>query len=79
MTAYPPLTGDEPCRKVPADTFFPDLGDDPRDLAGITAICRPCPILLPCLSWAVANEQHGVWAGTTPNQRKQLRRMGRAA
>ncbi len=79
MTAtYPPVRGDEPCRQVPADVFFPDSGDNAGARAAAN-LCRGCPVLLPCLTWAVAHEQHGVWAGTTPKQRAQLRRMGRAA
>lgn len=76
MTAYPPVTGNEPCRQVPADVFFPEIGDDSRDLARVTDLCRGCPILLPCLAWAVKHERHGVWGGTTPRQRAEMRRLG---
>lgn len=76
MTAYPPVTGDEPCRQVDPDVFFPELGDN--DVRHVTDLCRPCPILLPCLAWAVEHERHGVWAATTPAQRAQLRRLNAA-
>lgn len=79
MTApYPPVRGDEPCRSTHPDVFFPETG---RNVDAQTAanLCRDCPILLPCLAWAVEHEKHGIWGGTTPDQRKALRRMSRAA
>lgn len=77
MTAYPPVRGDEPCRQVDPDLFFPELGEN--DTQRAIDLCRGCPILLPCLTWAVRHERHGIWAGTTPDQRTRLRRMSRAA
>lgn len=72
--AYPPITGDEPCRQVDADVFFPESGEN--ELARAAAkLCRSCDVLLPCLAYAVANEPHGIWAGTSPKQRQRLRRM----
>ena len=79
MTAYPPLTGDEPCRQQPPDVFFPDPGGDSREFTRIAHLCDGCDVLLPCLAWAVEHERHGIWAGTTPQQRAHLRRMKAAA
>jgi WhiB family redox-sensing transcriptional regulator len=39
------------------------------------AICRICPVRSACLEWAMAaNERTGIWGGTTPNERRALRR-----
>ena len=39
------------------------------------AICERCPVRQHCLEWALeANEQHGVWGGTTPLERQKMRR-----
>ena len=73
-----PLTGDEPCRQVDADLFYPASGDN-GSAARAAELCRGCHVLLECLTYAVKHEAHGIWAGTTPKQRKQLRRMGRAS
>ena len=35
-------------------------------------ICGGCPIVDKCLSWAVANESHGVWGGKTPEERQVM-------
>lgn len=37
------------------------------------AVCRPCPERLPCLRWALAHREHGVWGGTTDEERHRIR------
>lgn len=60
--------------------FFPDGPQTSVAVAAARQICAGCPVAAPCLEWAVAhpNEQ-GVWAGTTDNERRKLRRQTRAA
>jgi hypothetical protein len=42
------------------------------------SICRRCPEETACLAYALAGRvEHGVWGGTTPKQRKALRREAR--
>ena len=36
-------------------------------------ICADCPIRDECLRSALRNSESGVWAGTTPKQRRALR------
>lgn len=36
-------------------------------------ICRRCPEIRACLAWALTHSEHGLWAGTTEEQRHQLR------
>jgi WhiB family redox-sensing transcriptional regulator len=39
------------------------------------AICGLCPVRQECLEWALqVNEEHGVWGGTTPLERRKIRR-----
>ncbi|PRX95603.1 WhiB family transcriptional regulator [Allonocardiopsis opalescens] len=55
------------CRTVDPEVFFADEG---RALA----ICRTCPVRAACLEAALEyGEEHGVWGGTTPQQRAALR------
>lgn len=80
MTAvpYPPVTGTEPCTRVNPDRFFPDTGNT-GGAAYAARQCDGCPILQPCLKWALANERFGVWAGTTAEERAKIRRRGNKA
>jgi WhiB family redox-sensing transcriptional regulator len=56
------------------ELWFPASGD--RAAAErAKAICRICPVRSACLEWALAaNERTGIWGGTTPNERRALRR-----
>lgn len=38
-------------------------------------VCGRCPVLRPCLEYALTqgDDLHGVWGGTTQNQRRRLR------
>ena len=62
------------CRHTKPDVFFPERGAD-----GTTArtICARCPVVDRCLLDGL-DERHGVWGGTSPADRKDLRRARRA-
>lgn len=38
-------------------------------------ICQHCPVAAECLTWAVANKERGVWAGTNEDDRGRIRAM----
>ena len=69
-----------PCRgKV--DLFFSWRR---RDQQTAKALCRVCPRRLSCLEEALARpaddlKGHGVWGGTTPQERRAIRRKRKAA
>lgn len=73
---------DAACKDADRDLFFPGgdwypgqkwLGADVDTVAKAT--CARCPVREECLSWALNTpEEHGYWAGTTPNDRDRLRR-----
>jgi hypothetical protein len=72
LAPYPALTGTEPCRGTDCEDWFTKAG---RSRA-IDA-CQCCPLQLACLAYALDHPfetAHGVWAGTTPNRRRTLRR-----
>jgi|GEM_PF-4605877 len=51
--------------------------DDARRVAQARALCTDCPVAVDCLKWALAHPDlspEGIWAGTTPAQRRTLRR-----
>lgn len=44
----------------------------PREIEAAKRVCAPCPVLHECLVHALTNrEQYGIWAGTTPQERKE--------
>lgn len=68
------------CREADPDLFFVP-GEDytaPAALAQVAAarrVCLTCPVRIECLSWAVeVSEDHGLWAGMTPDERRTIRR-----
>jgi hypothetical protein len=67
------------CEQVP-DIFFPEdyVGStDAKTIAMMAetarAICLRCPVMAKCLKVGMF-EDYGIYGGTTPAQRKQLRR-----
>lgn len=61
------------CREVDGDLFFPDPGRN--DLVReARRVCSNCPVATSCLQWALDHrEDEGVWAGTTPGERRVMR------
>lgn len=72
-TPYPPVTGNEPCKRQDPERWFP--GDE----EGVTAEyaknqCDTCPIKDACLAYALADpDMSGIWGGSTTKQRARLR------
>ena len=65
--------------KVPAEMFFPE-GDglSPKEFRqwemDAKAICEGCPITFQCLQAALAENEYGVWGGTTKDERDLMRK-----
>jgi WhiB family redox-sensing transcriptional regulator len=61
------------CRSVDPDLFFPlsDIGPGLEQAARAKAVCAGCPVRRQCLSFALLTQQgHGVWGGTTEQERR---------
>jgi WhiB family redox-sensing transcriptional regulator len=78
--------GQAACAHEDPDVFFPvaRTGAALRDQqARAKAVCRRCPVIRQCLSWALrAAPAEGVWGGTCEEERRALmrgRRHGDAA
>ncbi len=59
------------------DVFFPISSTGPAldQVSQAKAICTDCRVRQPCLDFALATGQiHGVWGGTTEEERLRLRR-----
>jgi len=62
------------CRGMSVDIFFATMADE---IEAAKAICRRCPVRLPCLDEAVRNPSvRGVWGGASDNDRLSMRRRG---
>lgn len=62
----------------PDDWDISSLGRAGLSSLNHTAImlCRLCPFRNPCMEWAIQTGQpHGIWGGTTPNDRDKIIRM----
>jgi hypothetical protein len=36
-------------------------------------VCADCPVIVPCLDWAVRNGEQGIWGGVGPERRTLVR------
>jgi WhiB family redox-sensing transcriptional regulator len=65
------------CREYSPSVFFPSDGvgvDKARK------ICATCPVLSPCLEYALENRiDHGVWGGTSERERRRILKRRRIA
>ena len=52
------------------------FSDEPDAIRRAKAVCRACPVNAECLSFALKTGPHdGIWAGTSPYERRRLRRV----
>jgi len=64
--------GDALCAQIGSEMFFPDKGGSTR---AAKTICRKCTVVDACLvSALVRDEQHGIWGGLSPRERRQLKK-----
>lgn len=62
--------GHDPELFYPVGTAGPALAQ----VAEAKAVCSRCPVVGDCLDWALdVGEGHGIWGGTTPEERRYLR------
>ncbi|MEU5951353.1 WhiB family transcriptional regulator [Streptomyces sp. NPDC047525] len=64
------------CAREDPELFFPVTATGPalREELAAKRICLRCPVLRPCLTWAIDSGQaYGVWGGTNAEQRAVLR------
>jgi WhiB family transcriptional regulator, redox-sensing transcriptional regulator len=64
------------CLGASPELFFPISVTGPALEQASTAksVCDRCPVRPECLDWALrAGEAHGIWGGTTPEERRYLR------
>lgn len=70
------------CREADPELFFPVAARGPgaRETARAKAVCSACRVRRQCLQYALATRQlHGVWGGTSEDERRALKRRGARA
>lgn len=67
------------CRTADPELFFPISHNGPAGIAATQeakAVCASCSVQLECLRHTLKNpSEHGVQAGTTPDERRALRAL----
>jgi WhiB family transcriptional regulator, redox-sensing transcriptional regulator len=64
------------CQGEDPEIFFPMAAATVPALGQISAakaVCSRCPVRQPCLRYAMATIQDGIWGGTTTDERSGLR------
>lgn len=62
------------CVNDPRDIFFPERGGP---TVAARKVCAECTVKTECLEYALVYEEFGIWGGTSPDDRKRLRRERR--
>jgi WhiB family redox-sensing transcriptional regulator len=69
------------CLSADPEIFFPvsGTGASARQIDQARRICAGCQVRSECLDWAMSSgEMHGIWGGTTPQDRTRTRRADAA-
>jgi WhiB family redox-sensing transcriptional regulator len=60
------------CRGADTEIFYPTTPDEEAEAL---ALCATCPVRAQCLEDALRNREiYGIWGGTTPEERRRIRR-----
>lgn len=73
----PSWRDDAACKDTDPDLFYPvgTTGLALEQIENAKAVCRGCIAQLACLEYALANnEEHGIWGGTSEEERRAIRR-----
>ena len=70
MTEQQPACADP---TTSAELWFPDRSNETYAYAYARAICAKCPVKPQCATIGIG-EEHGMWAGLTPDERHTIRK-----
>ena len=64
------------CKHHPRHWWF---DDEQNRFATAKAICKTCPVRTECLNYALSlDNMHGIWGGTTSNERRTIKKRLKA-
>lgn len=74
----PFFDGSQECWGVDTDVFYATEEGRTKQLVEFAkSICAGCKFRAECLEWALENSEHGVWGGTTANERDEIKKAQR--
>jgi WhiB family redox-sensing transcriptional regulator len=62
------------CAGINVELFFTEERGNYEHLDYIKKICKTCPVRVECFDYAMDTLVHGIWAGTTKEERDRYRR-----
>lgn len=64
------------CQREDPELFFPIAADGPalQQISAAKRVCLRCPVRAACLSFGLTTPQDGIWGGTTPEERRAMRK-----
>lgn len=60
------------CKGLDLRDFYPEKGQS-HNIDEVKKVCFNCEVQAECLEYAI-DDHHGIWGGTTENDRRNLRR-----
>ncbi|MGD0063961.1 MAG: WhiB family transcriptional regulator [Streptosporangiaceae bacterium] len=69
------------CHGADTELFFPiaSAGRALKQVNSAKTVCGRCQVHADCLSYALETVQHGIWGGTTGDERAAMRALSRRA
>jgi hypothetical protein len=61
------------CLGIDVELFFTEEKGNYPYLNHVKRICSTCPVQVECYDYAIDNLVHGIWAGTTMEERNRYR------
>jgi WhiB family redox-sensing transcriptional regulator len=61
------------CAGIDVEIFFTEEKGNYTNLDFIKKMCNTCSVRVECFEYAIENLVHGVWAGTTKDERDKYR------
>jgi len=67
------------CPSVDPEIFFPVKQLDQSTPHRAKLVCSRCEVKAECLEYALANNEYGIWGGTSEDERRRLRKARKSA
>ena len=61
------------CVGIDVEVFFTEERGNYANLDYVKKICKTCPVQVECYDYAIEHLVHGIWAGTTMEERNRYR------
>ena len=61
------------CIGIDVEVFFTEEKGQYASLDYVKKVCKTCPVQIECYNYAIDNLVHGIWAGTTMEERNRYR------